>query len=302
MQIVLAYIGVVLIWSTTPLGITYSVDSLNFIQASALRMWASLFLCFLLLKMWRIPFSTSRAALMGYVAGAVGVLGAMLCVYWAGGKVPSGLIAVIWGLTPMAVSLFSLWLIKGHRLSWAKFAGMLIAVTGLFLVFSGQINVAFSMVAGLAVLMVGVALHAYSSVLLQKQQSDVHPLTQTTGALAVSAPGYLLVWLLVGGELPEVVTMKSLIGTAYLTVMGSIVGFVGYFYLLKHLSAAAVSLTTLITPVLALMLGALINHERLPLETWFGAGVIMAALVVYNHAAILKLLPKVREAVSAKGK
>ena len=300
MQIAIAYIGVVLIWSTTPLGITYSVDSLNFIQASAIRMWASLFLCFVLLKMWRIPFSFSRPALLGYGAGAIGILGAMLCVYWAGGKVPSGLIAVIWGLTPMAVSLISLWLIKGHVLSWAKLAGMCIAVLGLALVFSGQINIAMSMVLGLIILMLGVALHGYSSVLLQLQQSEIHPLAQTTGALAVSAPGYALVWLLMGGDLPEAITMKSFIGTAYLTVMGSIVGFMGYFYLLKHLSASTVSLTTLITPVLALMLGAAIENEQLPLETWLGAGVIMAALLVYNHETIMKLLPKMRASVLAK--
>lgn len=298
MQVALAYIGVVLIWSTTPLGITYSVDSLDFIQGSALRMWLSLMLCFILLKVLGIRFPMHRAALIGYGAGAIGVLGAMLCTYWAAGKIPSGLMAVLWGLNPMFVAVFSAWLIPGRIFSLGKVFSILLAIMGLGLVFSGQIYLAAGMVLGLISLLVGVSLHAYSSVLLQKLQSNVHPLAQTTGALLFAAPGYGLAWLIMSGPLPESISFKSVTGVLYLATMGSVIGFMGYFYLLKRLSASAVSLTTLITPVLALILGSTIEDEQLPIETWLGSGVIMAALLVYNYGSLLKVLPKLRALVS----
>lgn len=299
MQIAMTYIGVVLIWSTTPLGITYSVDSLDYIQGSALRMWLSLGVCFILLKILRVRFPTHKAALMSYGAGAVGVLGAMLCTYWAAGKVPSGLMAVLWGLSPMMVTIFSAWLLPGKNFSWAKLFSIALAIGGLALVFSGQINVATSMILGLLVLLVGVKLHAYSAVLIQKLQVEVHPLAQTTGALAVAAPGYAIAWFFMSGPLPETISVKSVFGVLYLATIGSVVGFMAYFYLLKKLSAASVSLTTLITPVIALVLGAVLENEQLPIETWLGAGVIMMALLVYNKDALLNQLPKLRRSVMA---
>lgn len=297
MQVALAYVGVVLIWSTTPLGITYSVDSLDYVQGSALRMWLSLLLCCILLGVLRIRFPTHKPALLGYAAGAVGVLGAMLCTYWAAGKVPSGLMAVIWGLSPVMVAVFSAWMLPGKSFSWAKLLSIALAIAGLVLVFSGQINVAANMLLGLIVLLMGVKLHAYSSVLIQKLQTEVHPLAQTTGALGFSAPGYALAWWFMSGPLPETVSSKSALGVLYLATMGSVVGFMAYFYLLKKLSASAVSLTTLVTPVIALVLGATLENEQLPIETWLGAGVIMGALLVYNKEALLTFLPKLRQTV-----
>ncbi len=302
MPVALAYLGVVLIWSTTPLGIRYSVDSLDFVQGAALRMWLSLFFCVLLLMVLRIRFPIHRAALLSYAAGALGVLGAMLCTYWAAAYIPSGLMAVLWGLSPVFVMLFSTWMFAERAFNVTKLSSLALAIMGLALVFSGQLDIAFAMVLGLAVLLVGVSLHAYSSVLIQKVQSqdalEVHPLAQTTGALLLAAPGYGLAWLFMSGPLPDSVSAKSLWGVLYLATMGSVVGFMAYFYLLKKLGAAPVSLTTLITPVLALMLGALIEGERLPVETWLGSLVIMTALFVYNSQSLLKLLPRLRAVVT----
>ena len=96
-RLALVYTMVVLIWSTTPLAIKFSVDSLSFIQAVALRMWFSLALCLILLKCFSIKFVRTPYAWYVYASGALAVCGAMLCVYFAAQVLSSGLIAVCGG-------------------------------------------------------------------------------------------------------------------------------------------------------------------------------------------------------------
>ncbi len=290
MRVPLSYIGVVLIWSTTPLAITYSVDSVDFIPAVALRMWLSLALCVLLLKGWGIAFPFTRSAMRSYAAGALGVTGGMLCVYWAANIVPSGLIAVIWGLLPMLVSLYSQWLLPGSHLSYLKLWSIALALAGLSMVFSGQLTVALYLLPGLMVLLLGVNLHAASTVMLVKENAPVHPLAQTAGALLLSAPIYGIAWWVTGSDFPYSISAKSAWAILYLSVMGSVIGFVAYFYLLKKMSAATVSLTTLITPVLALMLGSILEQEQLSMSALLGTGVIMLGLILYHWSTIRPLL------------
>ena len=285
MRLASVYVAVVLIWSTTPLGISFSVESLDFIQALAIRMWLSLVLCGVLLKLFGIKLSVSRHALLSYALGAMAISGAMLCVYWAAQVLASGLIAVVWGLAPLVVSLYAWKLIPNSGLSINRLLCMLMAVWGLYTIFAQQIHLGSGMVIALLVLLLGVNLHGLSSVLLQRLQLSphyqaVHPLAQTTGALLISAPIYGVVWWNFSGPLPDEISITSMSAVVYLATFGSVAGFIGYFYLLNNLSAATVSLITLITPVLALLLGTHLANEILQADTWLGAMIIMLALLI----------------------
>jgi len=299
MKVASVYLSVVLIWSTTPLFIKLSVDSLDYIQASALRMWFSLALCFVMLRLFSIPFRFTSAAVYRYFIGALAVSGAMLCVYWSAQTLPSGLIAVVWGLSPLVVSVYCLFMIPSARVSWIQVLCMLFAVFGLYIIFAQGVTLGGHLVVALLILLLGVNFHSVSSVLLQrvhifKPEEANHPLEQTTGALLLSAPIYGLMWWVLGEPLPEDISQTSIWAVVYLSTLGSVAGFIGYYYLLNKMSAASVALITVMTPVLALLLGAYVANETLYKDTWLGAAFILMALVVYHHESITNLLKRVR--------
>ena len=64
--------------------------------------------------------------------------------------------------------------------------------------------------------------------------------------------------------------------------MGSVVGFIAFYYALKHVTASAIALLTLVTPVLALALGYWFNHEPLSAEIITGAVFIILGLALHN--------------------
>ena len=72
-------------------------------------------------------------------------------------------------------------------------------------------------------------------------------------------------------------------------VLGSVVGFTLYYYMIKHLDAGRIALITLVTPVLALLLGQTLNAERIPASGWAGIVLIGAGLVLYEWQALRQL-------------
>jgi len=81
--------------------------------------------------------------------------------------------------------------------------------------------------------------------------------------------------------------MRSIWSIVYLGVMGSIVGFVSYYYLLSHLRASTVALITLMTPVTALWLGNMLNNEDLTPFIWLGTSLVLLGLMLHQWGNIM---------------
>ena len=80
---------------------------------------------------------------------------------------------------------------------------------------------------------------------------------------------------------------RSLASIVYLALFGSLIGFVSYFYVLQKLSPSTVALVTLITPVFAIVLGALLNNEVVGLSLVAGASCIVLGLVIYHWGDVV---------------
>src|SRR5690554_358955 len=104
MPVPLAYLGVVLIWATTPLAIQWGTLGSSFSFAAMLRMLMALVCALLVLAIWRIPLALHARALRSYLCAGLGLFLAMSCVYWASTRIESGLMSVIFGLSPLMTS------------------------------------------------------------------------------------------------------------------------------------------------------------------------------------------------------
>lgn len=279
----LAYLTVIVIWSTTPLAIVWSSESVSPVMAAMLRMALAALVGHLLLKLLRIELPCHRAALRGYLYATIGVYGAMFSTYMAAAHLPSGLISLIFGLSPMASGLLSqLWL-REQGFSPLQWLALLLSVVGLGVVMSDSLVIPASAYPSLLLMLLAVLLFSFSGVLVKGVTRDTHPLAQTVGALWCSVPLYLLSWLLIDGQLPVLETgSRSLWAIVYLGLFGSLLGFVAYFYILKRLSASTVALVTLITPVIAITLGSLLNDEPLTARLIQGGTLICIGLAIYQ--------------------
>ncbi|MBI2277234.1 MAG: DMT family transporter [Dechloromonas sp.] len=290
MSVPAAYLGIILIWATTPLAIQWSTQGTGFAFAVLARMLIGVVVAGLLVAVWRIGLPLHGRARRAYLVGGLGLFGAMALTYWGARYVHSGLISVLFGLSPlMAGVLAALWL--GERaLTPLKIAGMVLGVLGLAVIFidGGSLGGEHAL-AGLLALLFAVFIYSASLVGLKRIADDSPPLATTVGSLSVSLPLFALVWVFTDGHLPAMVPPRSGAAIVYLGIFGSVIGFALYYYVIKHLAASKVALITLITPVLALLLGHLFNGESIGLRLGLGAGLILFGLTVYEWEALLSL-------------
>lgn len=284
MSVPAAYIGVIVIWATTPLAIKWSGESGGFLFGVSARMLIGLLLASLLILALRRPWRWHKRAMLAYMAVALGLYGAMLLVYWGAQFIPSGLISVIFGLTPPFTGVIAWFLLGERALTLPKLLGMVLGVVGLAVIFgAGQdYDVTGSAWMGLVAALLSVLVYSFSTVWVKSLNAQVSALEMTAGGLVITNVLYMLTWMLSGAALPEVVPEKELWSIVYLGVFGSVFGFVMFYYALSRVQASTMALVTLVTPVLALMLGYFFNAESVGTLGLVGSGMILLGLVLYQ--------------------
>ena len=74
--------------------------------------------------------------------------------------------------------------------------------------------------------------------------------------------------------------MQSLGAFVYLVLIGGIIGYVSYAWLLRHCEPAKVATYAYVNPIVAVFLGALFAGETLTLRTLIAAGLIIGSVAV----------------------
>lgn len=278
-----AFLAVVLIWSTTPLGIVWSSESVHPTMAVLLRMLIALILGSLILLVTRIRLPLSKTALTLYVFSSIGIVGGMLLSYFSAKYLASGTMSLIFGLSPLMSGLLAQKILNEPKFGPMRFLSLVVAFLGLGIVCSSKISLTSDSWIGLALVLTAVFLFSLSGVLIKTVKINIHPIASTVGALMFSTPIFALAWILFDGTLPiDSWDKKSLYAIVYLGVFGSLIGFIAYFYILQNLKASSVALVTLITPIFAMMLGATLNGEVITSALILGAICVLFGLSLYQ--------------------
>lgn len=295
MSVSIAYLAVLLIWSTTPLGIVWSSESINPSLAVLLRMLIALVLGVLVIKVRKINLPWHKRALRLYTYSALGIFGGMLCSYLAAPYLSSGIISLVFGLSPVISALLAKKILAEPNISGVRKFSMIISLSGLAVVCSDNFTLADDGIYGVLFILLAVFFFSLSGVMVKSVSIAIHPLATTVGALSVATPMFLLSWLVLDGTLPvELWQARSIWATVYLGIFGSLIGFYAYFTVLQKLSASSVTLITLITPVIAFSLGALLNSEVMNNKLILGALMVLFGLAIYHFGHLVPRIKKKR--------
>jgi len=275
------YALLVLIWATTPLAIVWSVAEIHPMWVLIIRYFGASIIALFLLKIMRDPLPFDRTSMKSYLAGSLNLIGAQLFIYLAANYLTSGLMALIFGFSPLIAGLIGHMILKNHKLIWLQWLGMAVAVAGLCFVFADSAD---SKINPWGVVLMLISMVSYiSSIFWVKQISaPLSPMSQATGSLLVSAAGSLVlvpfIWQHIPTQLPGT---QAMIGFVFTMIMSSIVAMLCYFWLIRRLNASTVSLSNVMTPVIALVLGATLNHEIISSHAFAGIAVVMFGIIMY---------------------
>ena len=275
------YALLVLIWAATPLAIVWSVAEVHPMWVLIIRYFGASLIALFLLKIMRDPLPFDAVSFKSYVAGSLNLIGAQLFIYLAANYLTSGLMALIFGFSPLIAGLIGHVILKTQKLIGLQWLGMAIAVGGLTFVFADSAD---SKVNPIGIVLMLISMVSYiSSIFWVKQiNAPLKPMSQATGSLIVSALGSLLIIPFIWQHFPTAMPSgRAMLGFVFTMILSSIVAMLCYFWLIKRLAASTVSLSNVMTPVIALMLGATLNHEHISPNAVMGIAVVMLGIMMY---------------------
>lgn len=281
-NIVATYVLLVFIWATAPLAIVWSVSDLHLMWALVLRFFIALPLAVLVLLILKVKFPIDRRAWHSYLAGSFSLMGSQFFTYLATSYLSSGIIALMFGLAPIMAGLIGRFAFHKHlnRLQWL---GMLIAVIGLAIICFGGGDQHIHPI-GIVLMLISVFTYAFSIFWVKNVNASVNPVAQATGSIFISSIAALcmlpFIWQYVPTHLPQA---KSLFALLYAAIMASLIAMFCYFKLVQNIQASTLSLTTVMTPMLALIIGAVLNQEALSVLVFVGALVLLLGIFIYFY-------------------
>ena len=200
-------------------------------------------------------------------------------VYWAEQYISSGLTAVLFATMPLMTALLSRFWARTEELSARKVAGILVGVAGTVLLFWPDERLRLQQVLGMAATLLAALCASINLVTLKQYggQSDRDVLNFLGMGL-----GSALLLLTSAVVEPWTVewTTSNVLAMLYLAVFGSVVAFSAYYALIKLVDATIVSLSTLVIPVVALILGGVFLGETAGPTAAAGIVTILAGVAV----------------------
>ncbi|NWG87107.1 MAG: DMT family transporter [Hydrogenophilaceae bacterium] len=282
MSLPTAFLSVIAIWSTTPLAIKWSAVGAGPSFAVFSRMALGVLLSIGLAAVLRIGLPRHRTAVQTYLAGGLSVFGSMSLTYWAAQYVSSGLISVLFGLSPLVTGIAAAYWLEEKALTPAKVIGMLLGSAGLALVFHEGLTLGTHALAGVSALLGAVLIQSLGLVWIKRIGDDSSPVAINLGSLLVALPGFFAVWWWSDGQWPTAMPERAGAAILYLAAFGSVAGFVLYYYMIRHMETGRVALITLVTPVLALLLGHGLDGETVTANIWLGTAGILLGLSLHQ--------------------
>lgn len=279
-NLILTYGLLVFIWATTPLAIVWSVSDLHPMWALVLRFFIALPLAIVVLLILKVRFPVDKVSILSYIAGSLSLIGSQIFTYAATAYLSSGLIALMFGLAPIMAGLIGRFGFQ-QKLALLQWLGMAVSIIGLGLICLSD-NQNHVQPLGIGLMIVSVFAYSLSIFLVKKINANIQAMAQATGSILVSTLIAILVvpwiWQYVPTQMPSA---KSLLALFYTVIMASLIAMFCYFKLVQNLKPTTLSLTTVMTPLLAILIGAFLNDEQLSVQVFVGASVVLFGLLLY---------------------
>lgn len=287
----LVWLILALIWGTTWIFIKIGLDDLPPIAFAYARFVLSVAILFVVIKIQKIPLPKSSAewkliALTGVLQFSVNYS----MVFWSEQYITSGLAAVLQA-TITVFGLVLAWIfLPDERITKHKVIAVAMGVVGVAVIFNDQLRVeSWLAFAGCVAIVIGAYAAAQASILVKARAGNIHPASLVFCQMICGLPAIIIYSLLrEGNPLQFDWSLKAVLSVLYLSVLGTVAAFWLYYWLLSRIESTKAMMISLVTPLLAVIIGNVVLGETLPPLTLFGGLLIIASigLIVFRKRGI----------------
>ncbi len=278
---IIVWLILCLIWGTTWVFIKIGLEDLPPITFAAARFLLALIILIFIIIYQKIPLPvTARDWKLLALTGILQFSVNYSLVFWSEQYISSGLAAVLQAM----ITVFGLvlaWIhLPNERITWLKIVAVLLGICGVAVIFIEQLQINSLMAfAGCAAIVAGAYAAAHGSILVKAYGGNIHPATLVFGQMLCGILPIIIYSLAVeGNPLKLNWTWRAIGSVLYLTIFGTIAAFWLYYWLLSKIESTKAMMISLVTPLIAVIIGGIFLGERLPLQTFFGGLLILASI------------------------
>jgi drug/metabolite transporter (DMT)-like permease len=305
--IIVAFAALYLIWGSTYLGIRFAIETIPpFLMAGTRFLIAGLIMYAIAWSqgIGRSSWANWRTSL---IIGACLLLGGNGGVTISEKYIDSGLAAVVVAVVPIYIVVIGWATGMAPRPTPIVWLGLVGGFVGVGILFGPALRFSSSdgshPAIGMSILLVSSFIWSAGSLYSRAAKHAASPFL--TAAQQMICGGVLL--LLTGvltGELrrfyPESMSILSVASFAYLVIIGAVVGYTAYIWLLRHCDPAKVATYAYVNPIVAVLLGAVFAGETLSMRTLVAASLIIGsvALVITAQQLMGRIEPQISAAIA----
>jgi len=285
---IIVWLILCLIWGSTWIFIKIGLQDLPPISFAAARFLLAVAILFPIIKIWKFPLPKTRSewkliAFTGFLQFSINYS----LVFWSEVYISSGLAAVLQA-TITVFGLVLAWIfLPSEKITRLKVFAVLLGIVGVTVIFLDQLAVDNIMAfAGSVAIVVGAFAAAQASILIKAKGGGLHPASLVFAQMLCGLPAIIIYALVAeGNPLTFNWTWTAVLSVVYLTILGTIAAFWLYYWLLGRIESTKAMMISLVTPLLAVILGAIFLGEKLPPQTFFGGLLILASigLIVFRR-------------------
>ena len=294
-RIVIAFAALYLIWGSTYLGIRFAIETIPpFLMAGTRFLIAGLIMYAIAWSqgIGKSSWANWRTSL---IIGACLLLGGNGGVTISEKYIDSGLAAVIVTIVPIYIVVLGWATGTASRPTAVVWLGLLGGFAGVGILLSPALrfspNDVHRPAAGISILLVSCFLWSAGSLYSRTAKHAASPFL--TAAQQMICGGLLLLLAgIVTGETrqfhPASMSILSMASFVYLVIIGAVVGYTAYIWLLRHCDPAKVATYAYVNPIVAVFLGAAFAGETLSMRALVAAGLIIGSVAMVITAQQLR--------------
>lgn len=261
-----------LVWGSTYLAQRVAVASIPPLSMAALRFLASGALLYVGLRAAGAPPPTARAWRAAALTAVPLLVTGMGTAATALTRVPSGLAALMFGAVPLWTALFDR--LRGGRLRGLEGVGLALGFAGVALVASrGALRAE-----PVGALLAAFAAASYALGCVATRHARLAPGVMGTASQMLAGGAMLAVAGAARGEPPTLPSARAVWAMAYLVLVGSVVAYSAFGWLLRNTRPALATSYAYVNPIVALALGSALGGERFAPADYAGLALVLSAV------------------------
>jgi len=277
--VALTYIMLCLIWGSTWIAIKIGLaDAPPLITAAVRFTIASCILATIAgARRYQYPKEVRQIIRLGY-PGLYMYGASYALVYFAEQYIDSALTAVLFGAFPFFVAILTWVRYRTERLGFIAWIGMVIGFAGVVLISLDSLQTSGNLFLGV-VLAVAAPLAAAWGVVIHKQHFARENIVVSSNVQMIFGGIPLILGALIFESWSDFnITVESVGSIVYLATFGTVVTFLGYYWLLRRIRLTTVSLIAFVTPLVAIFIGIILADEHMTPLIIFGTVLILSGI------------------------